>query len=84
MVRISVARARDGLSQLLKRVGDEPITITRRGKAVGVIISPNEYERLRRVQAYLKMIRLSQSLAESDLSAEELFRSSRAELEDRE
>ena len=84
MVRISVAKARDGLSQLLKQVRDQPITITRRGKAVGVIISPDEYERLHRVQAYLKVLRLSQSLADSDLTAEELFLSSRAELEDRE
>jgi predicted nucleic acid-binding protein len=40
---------------------DEPITITRRDKSVGVI-SPEEYERLRRVQAYLQMLRLSREL----------------------
>ncbi len=80
---ISVAEAHNRLSRWLNRVQDGPITITRRGKPVGVIISPGEYERLRRVQAYLQMLRLSQSLRESGLTADELFQASREELEGR-
>jgi len=80
---ISVAEAHNRLSRWLNRVQDGPITITRRGKPVGVIISPEEYERLRRVQAYLQMLHLSRSLREGDVTASELFQASREELEER-
>jgi PHD/YefM family antitoxin component YafN of YafNO toxin-antitoxin module len=59
-----------------------PIMITRRGKAVGVIISPEEYENLRQVRAYLQMLNLSQELREGP-GAGELYRASRRELEDK-
>jgi prevent-host-death family protein len=80
---ISVSEAHNRLSRWLKRAQDEPITITRRGEPIGVIISPEEYERLRKVAAYLDMLRLSQSLRERGLTAEELYRTSREELEER-
>jgi len=82
---ISVAEAHNRLSRWLKKVQDEPITITRRGKPVGVIVSPEEYEQLRKVRAYLQMLRLSQSLNEGErgVTAEELFQASREELENR-
>ena len=80
---ISVAEAHNRLSRWLKKVQEEPITITRRGKPVGVIISPEEYERLRKVAAYLDLLRLSQSLSERGLTAEELYTASREELEGR-
>lgn len=80
---ISIAEAHNRLSHWLKQVRKSPVRITRRGKPVGVIIDPEEYERLRQVQAYLQMVSLSQDLRESDLTARELFRSSRDELEQR-
>jgi len=80
---ISVAEAHNRLSRWLKKVREGPITITKRGKPVGVLIAPEEYEELRRVQAYLQMLRLSQSLRESGVTAGELFQTSREELEER-
>lgn len=59
------------------------VTITRRGKPVGVLVSPGEFERLRQVQAYLDMLRLSRSLQDSEVSADELYEASREELEAR-
>ncbi|MFQ6101662.1 MAG: type II toxin-antitoxin system Phd/YefM family antitoxin [Anaerolineae bacterium] len=82
-MHISIAEAHNRLSRWLKKVEEGPITITRRGKPVGIIITPQEYERLRRVQAYLQMLSLSQSLQESGVTAEELFQASREELEGR-
>ncbi len=79
---ISIADAHNRLSAVLKQLKKGPITLTRRGKAVGVIVSPEEYENLRRVQAYLQMLSLSHDLRES-ISAEEIYRTSRQELEDR-
>jgi len=80
---VSVAEAHNRLSYWLNKISQVSITITRRGKPVGVIVSPEEYERLRQVQAYLTMLRLSQALQDSPITAQELFEASRAELEDR-
>ena len=77
---ISIAEAHNHLSSLLKQVENGPISMTRRGKTVGVIISPAEYESLRQVRAYLQMLNLSHELHES-ASAQELYRLSRQELE---
>ena len=79
---ISVAEAHNRLSHWLKQVEKgEVVRITRRGKPVGVIIDSGEYENLRRVQAYLEMLSLSRTLRETGVTAEELYRASRDELE---
>ena len=83
MINIPIAEAHNRLSSLLKKVQKNPITLTRRGKAVGVLISPEEYERLRKFEAYNNMIRLSETLRESGVNASELYRISRDELEGR-
>jgi prevent-host-death family protein len=79
---ISIAQAHNRLSALLKLVEKGPIIITCRGKSVGVIISPEEYENLRQVRAYIQMLNLSQELREGP-RAGELYRASRRELEDK-
>ena len=80
---ISIADAHNRLSQLLNQARKGPITITRRGRPVGVIITSEEYERLRQVHAYLQMVSLSHALRESGLTAADLYRTSRDELEDK-
>jgi prevent-host-death family protein len=55
---VSVTKLHNRLSYWLQKVPERPVTITRRGKPVGVLVSPEEYERLRQVQAYLEMLRL--------------------------
>lgn len=80
---ISIAEAHNRLSSLLREVENGPIIIRRRGKAVGVIISPEEYENLRQVQAYLQMLNLSHALRKGNISAAELYQASRQELEDK-
>lgn len=80
---ISIAEAHNRLSHMLKQIQQGPITITRRGKPVGVIITPEEYERLRQVQAYLQMMRLAQTLSENSGTASELYQASRKELEEK-
>lgn len=82
-MHISVSEAHNRLSHWLDEIKDEPVTITRRGEPVGVIVSPQEYERLSQVKAYLQMLRLSRSLSESGVTAKELSDASRKELEER-
>ena len=81
MINIPIAQAHNRLSALLKKVQKDPIMLTRRGKAVGVIISPEEYARLRQFEAFNNVVRISQSLRESGVSASELYQASRHELE---
>jgi prevent-host-death family protein len=80
---VSITEVHNRLSYWLKKVPERPVTITRRGKPVGVLVSPEEYERLRQVQAYLDMLRLAHSLQDSDVTADELHEASREELEAR-
>jgi prevent-host-death family protein len=80
---VSVTKLHNRLSYWLQKVPERPVTITRRGKPVGVLVSPEEYERLRQVQAYLEMLRLSRSLQDSGAAADELLSASREELEAR-
>ena len=82
-MEISVADAHNRLSRWLKRLNEGPVTITRRGAPVGVIVDPVEYEQLRQVKAYLQMLDLAKDLQGSGLSAGELHQASRAELEKR-
>jgi len=77
---ISIADAHNRLSALLRQLEKGPISITRRGKRVGVLISPEEYENLRQVKAYVQMLNLAHELRET-ASAAELYRASRLELE---
>jgi prevent-host-death family protein len=83
MIEIPVAQAHNRLSALIKRAQKEPVMLTLRGKAVGVILSVDEYEQLRKQAAYQRVLQLSKSLRESGLKAQELYRASRDELEEK-
>jgi len=67
---------------MLKRAQKEPVIITRRGKPDAVILPFAEYERLRRLWAYLSMVCLSWELEESGVTATELYEAPRRELEE--
>jgi prevent-host-death family protein len=81
MLDVSIADAHNRLSALLKKVQKSPIRLTSRGKPVGILISPDEYERLRQAEAFSQVISLSHTLRETGLSAAELYQTSRRELE---
>jgi len=79
---ISIAEAHNRLSYWLRKVQDgQLIRITNRGKPVGVIMDPDEYDKLRQVQAYLQMLNYSSILKDGDMTAQQLYRASRDELE---
>ena len=48
-----------------------------------MLITQEEYERLSEVKAYLQIVKLSQQLDDRGVTAEELIRGSREELEAR-
>jgi prevent-host-death family protein len=82
-MHISVADAHGRLSYLVGELKKGSVTITRRGKPVGVLMTPEEYQQLSKLRAYLEMLRLSQELSESGVTANEVWEASRAELEAR-
>lgn len=84
-VQVSVAEAHSHLSRWLKKVETAPVTITNRGKPVGVIISPKKYEQMRRIEAYLRILQLAKTFREEEIgvTAKELYETSREELEGR-
>jgi len=82
-MRVSIAEAKSGLSELLKRAQKEPVIVTRRGEPDAVILPFEEYERLRRLRAYSSMVRLSRELEGVGVTATELYEASRKELEAR-
>lgn len=82
-MELTITEVHNRLSHWLKKIPERPVTITHRGKAVAVLITPEEYERLRQVQAYLDMLRLSRSLRDAGVTGKELSEASRAELEAR-
>jgi prevent-host-death family protein len=82
-VLVSITQIHNRLSHWLEKVPEEPVVITRHGEPIGVLISPQEYERFRQVQAYLEMLRFARSLQDSGLTADALSQASREELEAR-
>jgi len=84
-VQVSIAEAHSHLSRWLQKVETVPVTITNRGKPVGVIISPKKYEQMRRIEAYLRILQLAKTFREEEIgvTAKELYETSREELEGR-
>jgi len=82
-MRVSVAEARNTLPKLLYEAEENEIIVTRRGKPTAVIIPFKEYQTLKRLKAYMGMIRLSTKLKVIGLTATELYEASRQELEER-
>jgi prevent-host-death family protein len=82
-MKVSIAEAKTGLSKLLNLARTELVIVTRRGQPDAVILPFEEYERLRRLRAYSRMVRLSRELEEAGVTATELYEASRRELEER-
>lgn len=81
---VNVVEAKNKLTQLLRRVarGDE-VTITKNGEPTAMLISLESYNRLHRQAAANRLRELRAELADSGLSAKEIYRKSRRQLEAR-
>jgi prevent-host-death family protein len=75
--------AKSEFSRLLREAREAPVIITRRGEPEVVLLAYDDYKRLRRLQAYQQIIRLSNQLRDSGVTVQELQESSREELEKR-
>lgn len=82
--KVSVAEGKKSFTQLLRQVEEERTTVLifRRDQFAGAILPPEEYERLERLQAYFEALQLSKQLAHLEVTAAELAREARQELEE--
>lgn len=74
--------AKTEFSRLLREAQQGPVIITRHGRPDVVMLAYDDYEQLRRLQAYQQTLRLSARLRDSGLTASDLYQSSRQELEE--
>lgn len=82
-MRVAVFEAKNELPKLLRMAEKEEVIVTRRGKPVSVILPYEEYERLRRLKAYLGLVRISERLKDTDITATKIYKASRKQLEER-
>ncbi len=84
MIKLSLAQAKDRLSELIRKVeAGEEIVITRRHKPAARLLSEAEYQRLQRQSAVAGLRAMRDKFKEAGLSGRQLHEDGRRELEDR-
>lgn len=79
---INVSQAKKGFLELVRRAeGQESVVIEKKGKPVAAILPYSEYLNLNRVRSYLAMQEISRGMGDSGITAREIYRESRQELE---
>jgi prevent-host-death family protein len=82
---VSVAEGKKGFSRLIKDALEkkEEIVVTKRGKPVAVILPYEEYQHSKRVEGYKKIMEAREIFLKANISADEIFKESKRELERR-
>ena len=82
-ITVSVAEGKKDFSRLIREAAErnEDIVVTKRGKPVAVIVPYGEYLRSRKAEAHRKILESRAAFARAGVSAAEVFRASREELE---
>jgi len=82
---VSVAEGKKGFSRLIQDAFEkkEEIVVTKRGKPVAVILPYEEYQHSKKLEGYRKIIAARETFLKTGLSADEIFKESRKQLEKR-
>jgi prevent-host-death family protein len=80
---VSVAEGKKGFSRLIQDTLEKKgeTVVTKRGKPVAVIVPYEEYQQSKRIEGYRKIARAREALLETGISADEVFKESRSQLE---
>jgi prevent-host-death family protein len=82
--QLSITEAKNKLTQLVREVEEgAEVTITKDRRPAAVLLSWEAYALLKRQIAAARLRELRDELVGSDLSAEEIYRESRKQLEER-
>jgi prevent-host-death family protein len=80
---VSIAEGKKGFSRLVQSALEKKaeIVVTKRGKPVAVILPYDEYQQSKRLEGYRKISRARETFLETGISADEVFKESRSQLE---
>jgi prevent-host-death family protein len=62
---------------------NEDVVITKRGQPVAALLPYKEYTDLKKLRTYLKMLEISTEIQKTGIKAEDVYKASRKELEER-
>lgn len=84
-ITVSIAEEKKEFSRLIREAvaRNEDVVVTKRGKPVAVIVPYSEYRHSRKAEAHRKILESRAAFAKARVSAAEVFRASREELEKR-
>jgi prevent-host-death family protein len=82
---VSIAEGKKGFSRLIHDTVEkrENIIVTRRGKPVAVIVPYDEYERNARMDGYQSIMEARAAFARAGVTADDVYRESRSQLEEK-
>jgi len=82
---VSVAEGKKGFSRLIRDAVEKKgeIVVTKRGKPMVVILPYEEYQRSKRIEGYRKIAEVRNAFLKSGISADEIYKESRKQLEKR-
>lgn len=79
---ISIADGKKNFTQIFRKLS-RPVTVTRHGEPVGIILSMEEYDRLSRMATLNEILELRKKLPKNGMTASEAYRQSKKMIEDR-
>ncbi len=84
-ITVSIAEGKRDFSRLIKEVAEnnEDIVVTKRGKPMAVIVPYGEYRHSRKMEAHQKILESRAAYVKAGVSASEVYRETRDELEKR-
>lgn len=82
---VTIAEGKKIFSRLVNEAAekDEDIVITKRGKPMAVIVSYKEYRHAKKVEAYNKIIESRAAFVRAGVSADDVYKESKKQLENR-
>ncbi len=82
---VSIAEGKKGFSRLIHDTEEKRanIIVTRRGKPVAVIVPFHEYERNARMEGYQNIMEAREAFLKSGIKADDVYRESRTQLEEK-
>ena len=84
MTKVNIAQGKRDFSRLiqLSNESDGEIIVTRRGTPVVVLISYDQYRRLKRLEGYRRILQARGRFASAGVRADEVYKESRRQLEE--
>ncbi|MDK2816001.1 MAG: antitoxin StbD [Moorella sp. (in: firmicutes)] len=82
MLTMNVSQAKEQFLEVIRQVEDrENVVLEKSGKPIAALLPYEEYASLRRIKNFLAMQELSAAMKDAEITAKEIYRDSRKELE---